>query len=189
MSDFFDIHELNQLGFKSIGSEVKIARNSQLIGLQNISIGSNVRIDSFCSLIASAGFLSIGNNVHIASGVHLSAGGGIEIQDFAGISAGSIVLSKSEDFSGNFLINPTVPEEFKNVTSGKITLEKHSIIGANSTVLPGVTISKGAVVGANSLVKNTIPADSIYAGSPAKYIKPRNIKYLELEKEYLLGNS
>lgn len=40
-------------------------------------------------------------------------------------------------------------------------------IGANSTVLPGVTIGDNSVIAANSMVNTNVPSDTLYAGSPA----------------------
>ncbi|MEG2039677.1 MAG: DapH/DapD/GlmU-related protein [Hafnia sp.] len=44
-------------------------------------------------------------------------------------------------------------------------------IGAGTVVLPGVIIGDGAVIGANSVVNCDIPSNTLYAGSPVKYIK------------------
>lgn len=44
-------------------------------------------------------------------------------------------------------------------------------IGANSTILPGITIGKNSLIGAGSVVTKDIPENSVYAGNPAKFIK------------------
>lgn len=44
-------------------------------------------------------------------------------------------------------------------------------IGADTTILPGVTIGKGTVVGAGSLVTKDLEANALYLGRPAKKIK------------------
>jgi acetyltransferase-like isoleucine patch superfamily enzyme len=44
-------------------------------------------------------------------------------------------------------------------------------LGANVTVLPGVTIGKNAIVGAGSLVTKDVPADTVVIGSPAKVLR------------------
>ncbi|USS86078.1 sugar O-acetyltransferase [Fructilactobacillus cliffordii] len=53
-----------------------------------------------------------------------------------------------------------------------VKIEDDVWLGANVTVLPGVTIGKGAIIGANSLVTKDVPAGMIAVGSPAKVIKP-----------------
>ncbi len=55
-----------------------------------------------------------------------------------------------------------------------IIIEDDVWIGANVTILPGVTIKKGSIIGAGSLVLKDTEAFSIYAGTPA--IKINNIK-------------
>ena len=43
-------------------------------------------------------------------------------------------------------------------------------LGANSTILPGVTIGEGALVGAGSVVVHDVPAGAVVAGNPARVI-------------------
>ena len=54
---------------------------------------------------------------------------------------------------------------------GKIILKKNCKIGANSVIIPGITIGENATVGANSLVNQDVPANEIWAGTPARKIK------------------
>ena len=57
-------------------------------------------------------------------------------------------------------------------------------IGANVTVLPGVTIGDNAVIGANSLVTKDIPANTVAYGSPCKVIREIGDK----DREYFYKN-
>ena len=82
-----------------------------------------------------------------------------------------------------FLTNPTVPNEYRNVTGGKVTLGKHSIIGSGCTILPNVTIGEGTSIGSMSLVNKNLDEWSIYVGIPCKKIKNREKRCLELEKQ------
>lgn len=50
-------------------------------------------------------------------------------------------------------------------------VKKHSIIGANSTLLPGVIIGSWAFIGAGSVVVNNVPPETVFLGNPAKFIK------------------
>ena len=56
---------------------------------------------------------------------------------------------------------------------GAIQIEENVWIGANCTVLKGVTIGRGSVIGAGSLINKNIPKNEIWGGSPAKFIKKR----------------
>lgn len=53
---------------------------------------------------------------------------------------------------------------------GRIKIGNHVFLGANATVLPGVTIGDGAVIGAGSVVTHDVPAGAVAAGVPARVI-------------------
>jgi acetyltransferase-like isoleucine patch superfamily enzyme len=54
---------------------------------------------------------------------------------------------------------------------GGVTIKKRAKIGANSTILPGVTIGEGALVGAGSVVVKDVPPEVVVVGNPARIIK------------------
>ncbi|MFJ5508456.1 acyltransferase [Pectobacterium jejuense] len=183
---FFTENELASFGFKSLGKNVCIAKNCTILGLGNISIGSNVRIDGYTTIIASEnGFLNLGSFIHIGGYSLLSAGAGITMNDFSGISQGVKIYSKTDDYTGNYLTNPTVSSEYTGVTSGEVILGRHSIIGSGTVILPKLVIGEGSSVGALSLVTKSLSEWGVYFGSPVKRIKERNKKLLKLEKEFL----
>jgi acetyltransferase-like isoleucine patch superfamily enzyme len=189
---YFNEIDLKDAGFKSLGKNVQIAKNCTIVGLENISIGDNVRIDSYCSIVAAGqGWLTIGSFVHIAGYVLLSAGGGIEIEDFCGVSHGSKIYSRNDDYTGKFLTGPTVPTKYIGLTSGVVTLKKHVVIGSGSVVLPRVTVGIGSSVGAQSLVNKSLDPWGIYVGCPAKFFKERsqNLSVLEAQLRAELAQS
>lgn len=182
--NYYSLKELKNFGIKKIGKDVFIEKSCRILGFNNIEIGNNVRIDSFCNLIVHKGSLNIFDNIHIGSFCHLVATGNIEIQSFAGLSQGVKVYSASDDFSGKFMTNPTIDKKFTNVKIKKVIIKKHSIIGANSVILPGVIIEEGVAVGALTLVNKSLKAWTIYSGVPAKKVIRRNQNILKLEKKF-----
>jgi acetyltransferase-like isoleucine patch superfamily enzyme len=172
---------LNEVGFKSRGDNVSIAENAVIHGAENISLGSNIRIDSFVTIIAT-GPITIGSYVHIGSYCLLSGGSGIVMEDFSGLSQGVKLYSRSDDYSGEYLTNPCVPASYTNVSSGQITLGKHVMIGSGSVILPGVTIEEGCSVGALSMMHKSVPGWGVYFGSPARRVGERSKRLLELEQ-------
>jgi galactoside O-acetyltransferase len=181
MNSFYSEQELKEIGFLNLGDNVLISRKCSIYSPGKISVGSNVRIDDFCIL---SGNIHIGNYVHIASYVALYGGNeGIEIEDFVGVSARSIVYSVTDDYSGNYLTNPTIPMEFKSIQDEKVVLKKHSLIGAGSIVLPGVIVEEGCSFGAMSLINKSTEPWGIYVGAPSKRLKDRSKNLLELEKK------
>ena len=188
-SGFYTEKDLFDAGFKNIGSNILIDKNCTIIGLHNISIGSNVRIDAYTTITASeGGDLSIGSNIHIAGYCLLAASGGIIMEDFSAISHGTKIYSASDDYSGGYLTNAVIPDKYKNVKRGLVTLKKHSLIGSSSVLLPGVVVGEGTTVGAMSLVSKNLDDWSVYAGIPAKKIKDRPRDLLRLEHEYVREN-
>ena len=180
---FFTRKELESMNFKNLGKNVLIDRLTPIYKPKRISIGSNVRIGSFCIL---SGDITIGNYVHIASYCFLNAGNfGIVIGDFVNIGSYSRLLCSSDDYSGESMVSEAVPEKFKNTINGKIEVQKHSLIGSGVLIMPSVTLAQGSSIGAMSLVKDSTKSFGIYAGIPAKRIKERSKKILKLEMEFL----
>lgn len=57
------------------------------------------------------------------------------------------------------------------VKEAKVSIGNDVWIGANTVILPGVTIGKSSIIGAGSIVTKDVDENSIYAGNPAKKIK------------------
>lgn len=183
MSSFYDEEELKQLGFKRVGENVKISRKASIYGAGNISIGNNVRIDDFCIL---SGCIEIGNFVHIAAYTSLFAGTvGIIMKDFSCLSSRCAVYAISDDYSGNSLTNPMVPDQYRKVQESQVVLEKHVLVGTGSTILPGVILGEGTSVGAMSLINKSLEPWGMYVGIPCKKIREREKNILKLEEEFL----
>lgn len=183
MNSFYTKEELNNLGFKSLGKDVKISRNACFYGIEYISIGNNVRIDDFCIL---SGVISLGNNIHIAAYTALYGGDkGIYVDDFVNISSRVCIYSVSDDYSGNTMTNPMIPDKYKNVLSAEVYVKKHVIIGSTSIVLPGVTLAEGGSFGSFSLIDKDSEPWTINVGIPSKKLKQRSKELLKLEKLFL----
>ena len=180
---FYKTEELDSLGFKSLGKNVLISRYSRLYNTGNMVIGNNVRIDDFCMLSASTEkpFI-IDDYIHISAQSCIYGTAGIHIKSFSNISVGAKVFTVSDSFCGNYLIGPTVPKEYRNVLESPLIIEKHTVIGANSVVMPGITLGEGVAIGANSLVNKNCDEWTIYVGSPIRKLKVRDRKVLELEQ-------
>lgn len=181
MNSFLLQSELLELGLPHLGSNVLISRKASIYGVDKISIGDNVRIDDFCIL---SGNITIRNYIHIAAYSALYGGDcGIEIDSFANISSRVCIYAITDDFSGETMTNPMVPDNYKKVHMHKVRIGRHVIIGTGSTVLPGVCIGEGCAVGAMSLVKNDLLPWGIYAGIPVVHIKDRSRNLLKLESD------
>ena len=54
-----------------------------------------------------------------------------------------------------------------------VIINENVWVGAQSIILPGVTIGPDSIIGAGSVVKKDVEANTIVAGNPAKFIKYR----------------
>lgn len=186
---YFESEDLRKFGFKCVGENVKIAKNSTIIGLNNITLGNNVRIDGNVVIAAHSGSLTLGNYIHIGGGCYLGCAGGITLSDFSGLSQGVSVYSGTDDYTGKSLTNPTVPRKYLKVILAPVLLGRHVIVGSGSVILPGVTIGDGSSVGALSLATKSLDEWSVYFGSPATRLKARSKDILALEEQLILETS
>ena len=179
---YYDEETLREAGFASIGKNVRIARNCTIIGIENISIDDNVRIDGYSTITAERGGLRIGSYVHVGGYCVMIASEGIVLGDFVGISQGVHFYTRSDDYSGRYLTNPMVPAKFTGVTRGRIELKSHVLVGSGAVIMPGVIIGEGASVGALTFVNRVLEPWGVYGGCPARRLKDRCKRILDLEK-------
>ena len=96
------------------------------------------------------------------------------------------VYSKTDDYSGLSLTNPTVSDKYKRTKSGKVIFNEYVVIGAGTVILPNVKIGEGSAVGALSLVSKNLDSWTIYSGNPLMKLTKRS-KDLLLKKEEFLN--
>lgn len=112
--------------------------------------------------------LIVGNDVDFAHGVLVTTGGGVRIGDRTLIGYGAKILSSNHRI-------PPVPQRIFDAghVDAPVVIGPDVWIGANSIILPGVSIGEGAMVAAGSVVTKDVPAWFIVGGVPAKVIRQR----------------
>ena len=180
MNNFYDAQELKEFGFAKVGINVLISRKASIYGAENMSIGSNVRIDDFCIL---SGKITIGNYVHIGAYSAIFGSFGVEMHDFSGISSRVSIYSSSDDYSGEYMTNPTVPQKYRGCVNAKVVLSKHVIVGAETVILPGVVIGEERS-GQYVPFYRSCDEWSIYGGILQKRIKERSSISLSWKKSF-----
>ncbi len=180
MNSFYSIEELKLLGLKSFGEHVLISKKASIYSPGKMEIGNHVRIDDFCIL---SGEIKLGNYIHLSAFTALYGRFGIEMLDYSGVSPNCMIFSASDDFGGDYMINPMIPKEFTNVSGGKVLISKHVQIGAACVLMPAITIGEGSVVAAMSFVNKNLEDWGIYGGVPAKLLKTRDKGLLEKAKK------
>ncbi len=106
--------------------------------------------------------IRIGKNVFINHGCSFLDLGGIVIEDE--VLVGPKVSIISED-------HPIDPAERKMLRLKSVHIKRNAWIGANATILPGVTIGENSIVAAGAVVTKDVPPNSVVGGVPAKLIK------------------
>ena len=146
------IHPLAEVQTDNIGEQTIIWQFA--IILKGASIGSNCNIN--CHTFIENDVV-VGNNVTVKSGVYLWDG--ITVEDDVFIGPNATFTNDKYPRSKQY------PSNFK-----KTKLERGCSIGANATVLGGVTIGQFSIIGAGSVVTKDVPPNVIVTGNPAKIV-------------------
>lgn len=158
----------------SVAPSAKIYPRSRVIDDAGaLSIGDHSQIDDF-AFVNAGRLCRIGRFVHIASFVSIVGGGEFTIDDFSGLSAGCRVITGTDDYTGPFLTNPTVPREFTNRTVSHVTIGRFVVVGTNAVLFPGVTVGEGVAVAACAVVRRDLAPWGVYAGDPIRKIGERD---------------
>lgn len=147
------IHPLSDVSTPYIGEGTCIWQYSVI--LSNAKIGKECNI---CAHTFIENDVVIGDRVTIKSGVYLWDGISIEDDVFVGpnVTFTNDKFPRSKDHSK---IYPKT-----NIKSG-------ASIGANATILPGITIGEKAMIGAGTVVTKDVPDHSVVVGNPGKVIR------------------
>jgi acetyltransferase-like isoleucine patch superfamily enzyme len=104
----------------------------------------------------------IGKNVFINFDCVFLDFGGITIDDGVFIAPKVSLLTEG---------HPLAAEHRHSLTVGRIHIKRNAWIGANATIMQGVTVGENAVVAAGAVVNKDVPANTVVGGMPAKVIK------------------
>ena len=143
------IHPLSDVMSSNIGQKTKVWQYSVI--LPKAVIGENCNI---CAHTLIENDVVIGDNVTVKSGVYIWDG--ITLKDNVFIGPCVTFTNDKKPRSKQY------PDEFP-----KTVVEEGASIGANATLLPGITIGKNALVGAGAVVTKNVPENAIMVGNPA----------------------
>jgi UDP-2-acetamido-3-amino-2,3-dideoxy-glucuronate N-acetyltransferase len=138
---------------------------------EGAEIGEGTKIWHFCHIMSGAKIgknCSLGQNVNVGS--HAIIGNGVKIQN--NVSVYDDVIIEDDVFCGpscvfTNVINPRAFVERKHEYK-KTVVKKGASIGANATIVSGVTIGEYALIGAGSVVTKDVPAYALAYGNPAQ---------------------
>lgn len=166
-----------QFGNKiKVGSGLNLMKSSLINALsyEGVEIGDNFTLGKY-SIIECTGVLrnvgnslKIGDNVGINHYCFIGVRGDIQIGDNVIFGPRVNIFSENHNYS-----NIEIPIKNQGVSKGKTKIGNDIWIGANVSIMSGVTIGDGCVIAAGAVVTKDIPAYSIIGGVPAKLIKSR----------------
>lgn len=147
------IHPLADVAESQIGEGTRVWQ--YVVVLKGAKIGIDCNI---CAQTLIEGNVVIGNRVTVKSGVQIWDGSVIGDDVFIGPNA-----TFSNDL---YPRSKKYPKRFNSVT-----IQNGASIGANATLLPGITIGERAMVGAGAVVTKDVPARAVVVGNPAKIVR------------------
>lgn len=146
------IHPLSDCLTKNIGENTNV--------WQYVVVLSKAVIGDYCNICAHSFIendVKIGDNVTVKCGVYLWDG--ITIED-------NVQIGPNVTFT-----NDKYPRAKQKFELQRTTIKKNASIGAGSIILGGVTIGENSLIGAGSLVTKDVPANELWFGNPARFIK------------------
>lgn len=148
------IHPSADVQTTRVGDGTRIWQN--VVILPQAKIGTNCNICAGCFIEND---VVLGDNVTVKNGVSLYDGVMLEDDVFVGPNA-------------TFTNDPAPRSGRRPVSFLRTVVRRGASIGANATLLPGITIGEGAFVAAGSVVTRDVPAGVLVMGNPARIKNP-----------------
>lgn len=147
------IHPLSDVQSKNIGAGTRVWQFS--VVLAKAIIGENCNI---CAHTLIENEVVIGNDVTVKSGVYIWDG--ITVED-------RVFIGPCVTFSNDkFPRSKVYPDSFP-----RTVIRQGASIGANATILPGLTVGRYAMVGAGAVVTRDVPDYALVVGNPARIVR------------------
>lgn len=148
------------------GNDVTIFPYSFIQGSGRLIIGNNVGLypNTYISIGGAKGLVSIGEHTHFAVGCAMYGAGGLTVGPQCAFAAHTVLTTVAH--------NHRVPNTplVKTGRSAPINIVGDVWTGANSTIIPGVTVARGCVIGANAVLTRDADQEyGVYLGVPARY--------------------
>lgn len=137
----------------------------RILGPGKVILGKNCQVRNFTVIELGEGVVTIGDNSVIGYGSFLQASGRINIGNNSLLGPHCVYLAS------NHSISPNKPISQMPLIRGTVDIKDNVWLGANITVNCNVTVNGRSIVGANSFVNKDVPANQVWAGTPAKFIK------------------
>lgn len=150
------IHPLSDVKSTNIGDNTNIWQFCVVFPEAKIGTGCNI-----CANVLIENEVVVGNNVTVKSGVQLWDG--VTLED-------NVFVGPNVTFTNDLFPRSKNPDW----KLSKTVVKKGASIGANATILCGITIGENAMIGAGSVVTKDVPSGEVWVGNPAKFFKQIN---------------
>ena len=147
------IHPLSDVKSTNIGENTNIWQFCVVFPEAKIGTGCNI-----CANVLIENEVVVGNDVTVKSGVQLWDG--VTLED-------NVFVGPNVTFTNDLFPRSKNPDW----KLSKTVVKKGASIGANATIICGITIGEGAMIGAGSVVTKDVPAGEIWVGNPAKFLR------------------
>jgi acetyltransferase-like isoleucine patch superfamily enzyme len=164
-------HMIGQAGACRIGSNVTFWPNSFIQGSPDrMIVGDDVGFfpNTYISLGSAGGVLEVGHHSHFAAHCALYAAGGLRFGAYCNIAAGCVLTTVAHQH--NITDRPMA---LTGARAAPITLGEDIWLGANVTIVPGVSVADGCVIGAGAVVTKDTQPMGVYMGVPARRVRDR----------------
>lgn len=131
---------------------------------RRFTIGRDSVIESFSCINNAVGDVVIGDKTRI--GLHCTIIGPVTIGNNVNLAQGIVVTALNHNFT-----DCTKRIDEQGISTKEVTIGNDVWIGANATILPGVTIGRHCVVAAGSVVTKDVPDYTVVGGVPARVMK------------------
>ena len=163
--------------FQQFGAGSRIEPPFRHRNLGEISVEEDVMIHRDCWIQAVSSQdkglspkLILKRGAGIGMGATISAAQSVLIGEYA-LLARNVYISDH----GHAFENVKEPIMYQGITEPRpVSIGRHSWLGQNACVFPGVTIGQHCVIGANSVVNSSIPDFSVAVGAPARVVRKYN---------------
>ena len=164
--------------FKYAGKNRRIYPVCKIINPEYVEIDDESKILDYTFIDGK--YVSIGKYTIITWQCLIEGRMHTRIGDRVFIGPGTKILSSTYKFQG-FYTCEFLPDEVHDTEWGDVTIENDAYIGANSVIMPGVTIGEGALVGSNAFVNKDLEPWGIYVGSPVRKVGERQKPSAEMK--------
>ncbi len=152
--------------FNCIAPDVKLGKGvklSKFINLYGCIVGDETKIGAFVEIQKN---VTVGKRCKISS--HAFICEGVRIEDEVFIGHGVVFINDSYPHA------TTESGELQSEADWKVeptVIKRRASIGSGATILSQLTVGEGAIVGAGAVVTKDVPANTIVAGNPARFLR------------------